>query len=260
MKTLEHFVEQQLSNGRFSFSTTMLKDVFDKSDKALKQSLYRLKAKGKIAHVRSGFYMIIPPEYSQFGMIPPDLFIDDLMKCLGKKYYVGLFSSASLQGASHQAVMQYYVITNHPPLRSVNNAKMVINFYSKKEWQRELILQRKTDAGYINISCPELTTFDLLNYGNFSLNRIATILEELYEFYNAKRLKLSVKQASTASIQRLGYLLDQVVVDNVYSEVLQQELTQRRLFPVLLSKRSSHQGKADKSWNVIINTDIESDL
>ena len=48
----------------------------------LRQILYRLKKKNEIVQIRQGFYAIIPPEYSKQGIIPPYLYIDDLMKSL----------------------------------------------------------------------------------------------------------------------------------------------------------------------------------
>src|SRR5690554_5567602 len=220
----------------------MLNDAFDRSDKALKQALFRLKTKGKIAHIKSGFYVIITPEFSNAGMVPTHLFI------------------AALQGASHQAVMEYYVVTDYPPVRSVKNEKVKLNFFTKKEWEQGFIFQRKTDAGYINVSYPELTALDLLSYGNFSINRVATVLEELVESFDAKRLKHTIKHASTASIQRLGYLLDIVSFENSFGKVLQQELNKRKVFPVALSKHASKKGAINTNWNVIENITVESDL
>lgn len=260
METLDQYIEQQRSFGRYSFSYDMLKEVFDKSDKALKQALYRLKTKERVAYIKSGFYVIIPPEYSQLGMIPAYLFIDDLMINMGKRYYVAMFSAAAIQGASHQAAMEYYVVTDYPPVRNVKKKKIVINFFNKKEWPDELILQRKTDVGYMNISSPELTAIDLLNYGNFSLNRVATVLEELVESFDSKRLKQALKQASAASIQRLGYLLEVVLNDYLFSKVVRQELNNRKVFPVLLSKNSLKKGVTHANWNVIENITVESDL
>lgn len=260
LETVEQFIEQQRALGSYSFSIEMLSDAFDRSDKALKQALFRLKTKGKIAHVKSGFYVIIPPEYSNVGMIPANLFIDDLMKSLGKQYYVGMLSAAALQGASHQAVMEYYVVSDYPPIRSVKNKKIVINFFTKKEWDKDLILQRKTDAGYIHVSCPELTVFDLLNYGNFSINRVATVLEELSESFDSKRLKNTIIHASTASIQRLGYLLDTVNDGHAFRKILQQELNKRNVFPVPLSKHEAKKGQMNTVWQIIENIIVESDL
>lgn len=260
METVEQFIEQQRAIGSYSFSWESLKGAFNKSDRALRQSLYRIKAKDKVVSVKSGFYVIIPPEFSHVGMIPANLFIDDLMKSLGKQYYVGMFSAAALQGASHQAVMEYYVVTDYPPVRSVRNKKVVINFFTKKKWDQELILQRKTDAGYINVSCPELTALDLLSYGDFSINRVATVLEELIESFDVKRLSYTIKGASTASLQRLGYLIAILNLGDSFENVLKKELNKRNVFPVVLSKHGSKKGETNLNWKVIENMTVESDL
>jgi predicted transcriptional regulator of viral defense system len=154
---LEDYLNKIRSQGRYAFTWLEVKEQFDISDKALNQTLYRLKSKKRIAQIRKGFYAIITPEYSNYGMLPVNLFIDDMMKSLNKRYYVGLISAAALHGAAHQQPMEYYVITEKPALRDIKNKKLKINFYVKKEWVDEDVMQKKTDAGYINVSSPELT-------------------------------------------------------------------------------------------------------
>ena len=68
-------------------------------------------AKGKICSVWQGLYAIIPVEYSSVGMIPPVLYIDDLMKYLGRPYYISLLSAAVFYGAAHQRPQEFSVIT-----------------------------------------------------------------------------------------------------------------------------------------------------
>jgi F0F1-type ATP synthase gamma subunit len=68
---------------------------FDQSDEAIKKALQRLKKKKEIALIRNEFYVIITPEYRSKGILPPSLFVADLMKFLGKDYYVGLLNAAA---------------------------------------------------------------------------------------------------------------------------------------------------------------------
>ena len=151
-----------------------VKQQFDISDKAINQSLYRLKNKKQIAQIRNGFYAIISPGYSSQGIIPAPLFIDDLMQSLSKRYYVGLLSAAALHGAAHQQPMEFFVVTEKPALRRINNRKIKINFYVKKKWTDEDIVNKKTDAGNIQVSSPELTALDLLYYTNsIGIKRLA---------------------------------------------------------------------------------------
>ena len=61
-----NYIEDYLSNirskGKYSFSWMALKQEFSLSDNALNQRLFQLRKKNKIALIRKGFYVIIPPE------------------------------------------------------------------------------------------------------------------------------------------------------------------------------------------------------
>ncbi|MEI9912619.1 MAG: hypothetical protein WDO71_25065 [Bacteroidota bacterium] len=48
-------------------------------------------------------------------------------------------------------------------MRGIKNKKLKINFYIKKDWSEDDIIQKKTDAGYINVSSPEFTALDLFS-------------------------------------------------------------------------------------------------
>lgn len=259
--TLEEFVNETRSRGCYSFSLHELKLSFELSDKAINQTLFRLKNKGKIAMVRKGFYAIITPEYSKTGMLPPHLFIDDLMKSLGRPYYVGLFSAAALYGAAHQQPMEYYVITEKPALRNIKSQKLIINFFVKKDWSEADIVQKKTDAGYINVSTPELTALDLITYGNFGINRVFTVLEELVEEMKPNALtRTSLNYSQTTSIQRLGYMVDKEIGDEKLAIALKKALKDRKKYPIPLLKNTNNQGILNTDWNIIKNTELESDL
>jgi len=90
--------------------------------------------KDEIAQIRQGFYVIIPPEYSKQGIIPPYLYIDDLMKSLDKPYYVGLLSAAALYGAAHQQPTGYTVITQSPAPRSIDKLKILFFPWKIFDW------------------------------------------------------------------------------------------------------------------------------
>ncbi|MEX0812460.1 MAG: type IV toxin-antitoxin system AbiEi family antitoxin [Chitinophagales bacterium] len=260
-KSLENFVEEKRAEGKYSFTQNELLDSFDISGKALQQALYRLKTKNKIAHVRKGFYAIISPEFLKWGIPPPYLFIDDLMKSIGKDYYVGLFSAASLHGASHQAVMKFYVITEKPALRNISKDNLNVDFYVKQNWSKDDIVLKKTDAGYIKVSSPELTALDLLYYGNYGVNRAFTVIEELTEEMNTKSLiRVAENFPNISTIQRLGYLLDIELNNQKLANALKKVLKNKRIYPVRLSKNSSKNGAYNSIWNIYINTEIESDL
>ena len=195
-------------------------------------------------------------------MVPPSLFIDDMMKSLGKRYYVGLISAAALHGAAHQQPMEYFVITERPPLRAIKTKHLKINFYIKKEWAEQDIVQIKTDAGYINVSSPELTALDLLYYiESIGLNHTYTILQELVTELKVPNLSKTARlYPRTAAIQRLGYILDHALCEYKLSEALYKVLSERNYFPVFLALDKEKVGETDNRWKIVKNTILESDL
>jgi predicted transcriptional regulator of viral defense system len=257
---LSKYLTQIRAQGRYAFTLEELKVTFNLSYNVLNQTLYRLKSKKEIAQVRQGFYVIIPPEYSKQEILPPYLFIDDLMKSLNKSYYVGLLSAAALYGAAHQQPMEYFVIVKSPAPRSIDNDKLKISFYSKQELLQEGIVQRKTPAGYMNVSSPELTALDLFDTNKFGINRITTVLQELAEEMKPANLsKIARQYTNTAAIQRLGYVLDSIQEDKL-ANPLSKILNERMFFPVPLSVQKGKKGEIDSRWKIIKNMEIESDL
>jgi predicted transcriptional regulator of viral defense system len=255
------FVELQ-SQGRYAFTLEELRHRFKSSDKTLLQGLYRYKTKKQIAQIRKGFYVIIPPNYSNQGMLPPYLFIDDLMKSLNKTYYVALLSAAAVHGAAHQQPMEYFVIAETAAPRSINNKKLKVSFFSKNSWDQDDIVQKTTDAGYLNVSSPELTALDLLAYvDKIGINRAVTVLVELAQAMKASALSQTAKRYPTTTvIQRLGYILDKTLGEEKLSDTLLKILNERNVSPVLLVTQKEKQGELDEIWKVIKNIEIESDL
>src|SRR5690348_31169 len=256
---LEGFLSEIRSQGRYAFALEEVKTKFLLSDKALNQALYRLKIKKRITQIRKSFYAILSPEYSKQGIIPASLFIDDMMKSLGRHYYVGLISAAALHGAAHQQPMEYFVVIEKPALRDIKNKKVKINFYVKKKWQEEDIMQIKTDAGNINVSSPELTGMDLLYYQESTgINRTYTILQELAaEMKVSSLIKTAREYPQTAAIQRLGYLLDRELHEQKLAAALLKILNERKLFPMRLAANKSKEGEMDNKWKVIKNIILE---
>jgi len=107
--------------GQCTFTFEDAKKKFDLSDQSISQELYRYSVKKQIVKIRKGFYGILTPETAIGGMLPPDLFVDALMKSLRKPYYVALLSAAALHGAAHQQPMEYFVVARTPAPRSIRN-------------------------------------------------------------------------------------------------------------------------------------------
>lgn len=262
-KTAYNYISDYLievrSKGRFAITLEELGSKFDVSEKALLQNIYRLKTKNQIAQIRKEFYVIIPPQYSNRGMLPPSLFIDDMMKFLGRDYYVGLYSAAALHGAGHQQPMKFHVITKKPALRNIKNQKLTLSFFTKGAWDKNQIIKKKTEAGYINVSTPELTAFDLVRYNKKigGLNRIIPILEDLTEEMKPSFMAKTAKKQKTTSIQRLGYLLNEIG-KGALSDSIYKAIEKKKLKKISLSLAHTNRvGDLNERWKIIINTELD---
>ena len=257
------YLDDVRSKGRFAFTLDELKGNFvNNTDKAILQSLHRLKSKNKIVQIRKSFYTILPPEYSNQGIIPTNLFIDDMMQAVEKDYYIGLTSAAALYGAAHQQTMETYVITKKPALRNIKNDRVKINFFVKNEWELEDINHIKTDAGYIKVSSPELTALDLLYYvEKIGMDRVLTILEELCEILKPSKLYQTAKRYNQyAAIQRLGYLLDNELYNENLGQAILPLIENKKGANIPLLPGNNKEGEVNSRWRIVKNVVIESDL
>lgn len=247
------------AQGRYSVSLHELRERFGPNEKAIAQKLHRLKKENKLAQIRKEFYVIVPPQYSHQGILPTTYYLDDMMNFLNREYYLGLYSAAALHGAGHQQPMQSQIIIKKPALRDIKTKNQHLEFFTKGTWKSDWLEQKKTDAGYVLISTPELTAVDLVHYHKQigGLNRVIPVLEELSENFKSSRILAIAKESSLPTIQRLGYLLEQLsetkLVENL-STFLRANKTNTA--PLSLSHKNKS-GFTDDKWNLIINTELD---
>ena len=106
-----------------------------------------------------------PVSISVLGPPPPSWYIDDLMRHEGHPYYVGLLRAAELHGASHQAVMEFQVVTDKK-MPELHIGRSRIDFSYRKDMAAVIagIEDRKTDTGRMKVSSVALTALDLVRY------------------------------------------------------------------------------------------------
>ena len=265
---IRDWVEDLPKKGKSVFSKEdVVRQFPDLLHNNVRNSLYRLGKKKKIQSVWHNFYAVILPEYGMRGIPPPTEYIDHLMNYLEKDYYVALLSAAAFQGAAHQQPMEFFVISNSLSLRDKHKDDLKINFFTKKRIPKQYITQLMTRSGYLNVSCPELTAFDLLIYEKSvgGINRVATVLSELAEVMNFENISDEfLKSLNVAVIQRLGYLLDFLDYGNLADQLLHKSKSagiKFRKYPLsLLSKKkylSDYQ--INDKWEISINEEIETD-
>ena len=234
----------------------------------IRNALYRLSKKGTIQSVWHGFYVIVSPEYGFKGVVPPTEYIDQLMKYLDKEYYVGLLNAAAFQGAAHQQPQTFSIVVNTDNLRGKIKKGVKINFVAKKNIPVRYIKQLTTRNGYINISTPELTAMDLLLYIREvgGINRVSTVLNELAEVMDFQNIGSDfLSYFNSAVIQRLGYILEEVLeykelADTLYQKVNDAGIKFRKYPLKVMGKGVSLTGyDTNEKWKIIINEEIEID-
>jgi predicted transcriptional regulator of viral defense system len=234
---------------------------------SIRNALNRLAVKKKIQSVWRDFYAVLLPEYGLKGVVPPIEYIDRLMKFLGKEYYVGLLSAAALQGAAHQRPMEFFVITRSRILRDKQKGDVKIHFVTKKNIPAQYLTQVMVSSGYVNVSCPELTAFDLIIYEKNvgGINRVATVLSELAEMMNFENISEDfLRSLNVAIIQRLGFLLDLLGFDILSDTLFRKSKNagvQFRKYPlsVLSEKKYSSGFQTNDKWKIIINEETDID-
>ncbi len=256
------YIKYLLSIENYSFSLEEISNQTDTTDTSLKFELARLVEKKEITNLRKGFYLIIPPRYSKQGYIPIQLYAHKLFRSLNRNYYLGFYSAAKFHGASHQQTHREYVMIEKPKLNEIKKNDFDIKFITASKWPAKNIIEKKSDAGYFNISSPALTSADLIHHQTKlgGLNRMLAILEELAEEITNEDLKdLVTWYPHRSTIQRLAFILDEQQT-NIDLTTISDYLKSTSYFPVLLSpKRNQKAGSVDNPWKVDVNIKLQSD-
>jgi predicted transcriptional regulator of viral defense system len=211
--TLSTYISGLLSAGRVVFTSTEAEKALGVSRGALLDAAERLQRRKQLLNLRQGFYVIVPPQYASWGAPPPNWYIDALMRHEGEEYYVGLLKAAELHGATHQAVMEFQVVTGKrlPKIRAGRN---LIAFYYRKNMEAvaHSVEERKTETGAMKVSTIELTALDLLRYPQAAggIDNIATVLADLGSRLDGNKLAALSASAERSVVQRLGHLLERL--------------------------------------------------
>ena len=266
MDSIAGWIDAKPPRGKYTFTRDEVVSAFPHMKaEVISATLSREVKKGRIMIPQQGFYVIIPDEYKLRGFTPQSFYMDDLMRYLGKRYYVALLSAGVYHGAAHQAPMTFCVMTEPPSMREKRTQKYVTRFFYRSVIPMEYVEQRQTRTGTINVSGPELTAIDLVMYQERagSITRAATVLAELVEKTDFSRLGTEfVKVAPVACFQRLGYILEDVLGEQEAADAVYDLLkkAQVRFQAAALKPGKATAGSEKNSrWKILVNETIEID-
>lgn len=265
ISTITDWVQNESYCGHFTFTREDIEKVFVAlSAASIQHALWILSGKDIIYSPWQNFYVIVPTEYRLKGVVPPVFFIDQLMRFLGREYYIGLLNAGEFYGAAHQRPQSFSCIVNGGPIRSINRKGITLLFHRKANIPMPFTRQFKTQMGYVNVSSPCLTALDLILFEQEigGLNRAATVLAELAsELHFAEEPVELIGYFNTPIIQRLGYILECVleeheVADELFELAKKAGMSFRK---VRLKVTKPDTKNVNQRWKIIDNQPIEID-
>ena len=263
--TIREWIREREIRGKTMFSLETLKKAFPSlSRQAMSNALSRLKKAKVLYSPYSSFYVAIPPQYALRGYVPPYYFMDTLMHEQNREYYFGLLSAAAIWGAGHQRSQVDYVVTTPPRLSRSETAKRRIKWVYKDAIPKLHLREKNGEAGPVIYSGAELTALDLVQYEHLvgGLSVVATVLAELLEATDFQNVANDLfTSCSSASLQRLGYIIERIIGDRQQGDVVFSEWrkTHTASHYVPLTPRATADGRRDERWKIIINTEVEAD-
>jgi predicted transcriptional regulator of viral defense system len=263
MQTKKHIPVRDLpdlliSRGRYSASLEEIRELTGLSYGAVTSGLRRLRGQRRVFSPTRGLYVVIPPEYRSWGVVPAEWFIDDVMRRLGRRYYVALLSAAAYHGASHQVPQVFQVMADGRVLdRAIGRVRLC--FYTGAH-----VAETPTEAvvvhtGSIPVSSREATVVDIVREPRASggLNNAATILAEIGALDGSALATLAARHGR-ALARRTGWMVDR------YGSC--EDLGPLRLAarldlgePDLLAPSGPRRGRAEEAWRIRVNIPVEPD-
>jgi predicted transcriptional regulator of viral defense system len=250
-----------LSHGKHTITVSEAASLLGLSHRSAIAALSRLGKRGGIFSPAKGLYVVVPPEYMNWGAPPALWFIDPLMEHLKQRYYVALLSAASAHHAAHQAPQIFQVmVKDNAFVRNKTFGRARIRFYSNPNIADDPTEKLTVPTGYASVSTKETTVVDLVSKPRLSggLNNVATILREIGELNGADLARVAARR-DRSTVRRVGWLVETFgVVDEI--EALRQAARVGEGTPTPLAAWAGRRGSVDKRWSVRVNVTVEPDL
>jgi len=246
------------AKGKRTFTIEEAQQVLKLARPNIRILLSNLKRQKRILALTRGLYALWHPSERRWGIRPLPI-LDDLMKFKKTPYYIGLLSAADYYGAAHQKPQRLQVVVPRQ-FHMRNLADLVISIHVRMGFSDQGLEQVTTESGFVFYSSAELTALDLLYLQSASggFGNVCMVIKELLTKLDPKKLRQIAEQYPvTASLQRLGYLLQHFQGNITLVDNLRQIIKKRKPGPVALSPAYPKKGSLDEVWRIIANADVE---
>lgn len=266
-----HLVDHLLAQGRSVITLHEFAETTGLSLASSADAAKRLRQNGRIFSPTRGLYVVIPPQYRKWGVVPAADFIDPFMRAVGRGYYVGLLSAAELHGAAHQRPQVFQVMVDRP-LANRDFGRVHLRFHTQSRLKHLQAQRFNSATGQFLVSTPAITALDLASRPSDAggLGNVATVLAELVEAtnVNAEALLKCVEWYPVASLRRLGWLLERAAQDShsiksdfePLARVVACSGKVGSRLQTLLDPHGPRRGRFNLKWGLIENAEVETDL
>ncbi len=210
---LSCYIHKSIARGKTVFTDQEATEALGIGRGAFLDAAERLKKRGLLFTPRRGFYLPVPQEYIAFGAPPPSYYIDALMRFEDTPYYVALLKAGEYHGGTHQAVMEFQVMTKKRiPILYIGRSRIKFFHRSDIECVQSGIEKRRTYTGYMKLASAALTALDMLRYprGCAELDNVVTVLSDIATNIKSRQLASLSSQFELPIVQCLGFLLDKL--------------------------------------------------
>ncbi len=227
---------------------------------AVRAVLRRASRRNEIASPHRGFFVIVPPEYRCLRCLPPEQFVPQLMKHLGEPYYVALLSAAELHGAAHHRPQRFQVMVSKNR-RPIECGEARVQFVARHDLERTPVVEENTPRGRMRVSSPEATALEIVGYPNQcgGLDNVASVLSELFESLDPKKLVEAARLCPVVWSQRLGYLIELTEREDLAGALADHVRAEGVTLAPLVRARSMKGAPRAERWKLAVNASVEAD-
>lgn len=258
--TIKGLPDYLLGQGRHTATTDEIAELLSIERGAVRVGMNRLRKQRLAFSPARGLYGFVPPNYRSWGVLPADWFVDDLMRYLGRVYYVGLLSAAALHGSAHQRPQVFQIMADK------STADRDIGRIRLRFFRNSAIAHAKTETvttptGAMVVATKEATVSDLVAHPKASggYSNIATIIREIGALDGGELARASGGRPRSHA-RRLGWLVEHYSENTPDLKALKQQAASDRGAPSPLSPSGPRRGRVDERWSLWINTDVEPDI
>lgn len=247
-----------IGEGRYWVTTEEASEMVGRDRRTAYPRLAELERAGKLFSPAQGLYVVIPPEYRSWGVVPADWFIDPMMRHLDRTYYVAFLSAAARHGAAHQAPQSFQVVVDRQ-LEDREIGRVRLHFVKNADVARADRTEMNSHTGSYLVATREMTLVDLAwrpREGG-GMSNVATVLRDIGGL-DGERLARLAASRGRGTARRLGWLLENFRSD-VDTFWLEQLARPREGVPALLIPGNRARGSVDPAWGVRINGTVEPD-